>query len=273
MSIDFDRYSRNIALFGELGQQKISDLLIAIVGLGGLGAHVVQQTAYLGVRRFILVDDDTVTTSNLNRLVGATEADAHQNAKKVFVAERIVRSIQESPNVITFATTFADDAAKAVLQQADLLFGCVDNDAARLALTDFAAIHHKPYIDLASDTGEDVGLWYGGRVFFTFDGRKCLSCSGELDQRQISRSAMTPQQRIEDDATYGVPMKALKGTGPAVISINGVVASLGVTEFMVWATGMRKPHSHLSYRGDLGRVTINTDNPPPGCYYCSHYRF
>ncbi len=268
---DTDRYSRNIALFGKLGQQKINACRIAIVGLGGLGSHFAQQTALLGGQDFIFVDHDIVSLSNLNRLIGATQDDVLAKRTKVAVAERLVRSIHPSAHIQVFATTIDDSAAKEALRTARILIGGVDNDAARLVLTEFAAARRIPYLDLASDTGEEGGLWYGGRVLFTFDGSKCLSCSGELNQRQIARTSMTPEQRTEDDKIYGVSTKSLSGSGPAVVSINGVVASLGVTEFMVWVTGMRKPYSHLTYRGDLGRVTINKDNPPPGCYYCSLY--
>ncbi|MCA1736308.1 MAG: ThiF family adenylyltransferase [Actinobacteria bacterium] len=56
-----DRFSRNIALFGPDGQQKIAATAVAIVGLGGLGSHVAQQLVHLGVIRFALIDDDVLT--------------------------------------------------------------------------------------------------------------------------------------------------------------------------------------------------------------------
>lgn len=85
----------------------------------------------------------------------------------------------------------------------------------------------------------------------------------------MARSAMTPEQRADDDRIYGVPESALGDTGPSVVSVNGVVASLGVTEFMAWATGLRDPVRHLVYRGEQGHVRINTDEPAAGCYYCT----
>jgi hypothetical protein len=83
---------------------------------------------------------------------------------------------------------------------------------------------------------------------------------------------MTTEQRAEDDKIYGVSRNLLNGTGPAVVSINGVVASLAVTEFMAWATGLRNPCVHLSYRGDLARISMNKDSPVKDCYYCSKYK-
>ena len=71
--MDERRFSRNIALFGVDGQHKISKTKVAIVGLGGIGSHVAQQLAYLGILDYTLIDDDTVSRSSLNRVIGALE--------------------------------------------------------------------------------------------------------------------------------------------------------------------------------------------------------
>lgn len=81
------RYSRNEALFGTEGQARIAGTKVTIVGLGGLGAHVAQQLAHLGIRSFVLVDFDVVTDSSLSRLVGAVDTDAAARTKKVEVAD------------------------------------------------------------------------------------------------------------------------------------------------------------------------------------------
>ncbi len=77
------RLWRNEALFGAEGQRRIAQTKVAIVGLGGLGSHVAQQLAYLGVADYALVDPDIVTDSSLNRLVGAIDADVAEEMKKI----------------------------------------------------------------------------------------------------------------------------------------------------------------------------------------------
>jgi hypothetical protein len=52
-------------------------------------------------------------------------------------------------------------------------------------------------------------------------------------------------------------------TGPMVVSVNGVVASLAVTEFMVFVTGVREPVAHLIYKGHVATVGRNNDPPEP----------
>jgi hypothetical protein len=54
-----------------------------------------------------------------------------------------------------------------------------------------------------------------------------------------------------------------------VVSLNGVVASLAVTEFMVFVTGMRAPAGQLIYRGETPVVRRVVDEPEPGCYFCN----
>ena len=67
----------------------------------------------------------------------------------------------------------------------------------------------------------------------------------------------------------GVERRALAGTGPMVVSVNGAVASLAVTEFMVFVTGMRQPTAHLIYRGEVPGVRRVLDEPVSGCYFCT----
>lgn len=258
------RYARHMALFGAEGQERIAATSTAIVGLGGLGCHVAEQLAYLGVVDFVLVDADSVSISNLNRLVGAGPRDV--GAGKVEIAARTIQSIQPDAKIDTVAAHFAADVPASELARADVLFGCVDDDAARLELVRHASVHALPYIDLASDVAP--GGEFGGRVVFAKDGERCLSCLGELDQRALARAQMTPEQRAADDRIYGIERDALDVGGPSVVSVNGVVASLAVTEFMAWRTRLRPPVGYLNYRGDRGTVGSRADPERAYCHYC-----
>lgn len=268
-----ERYDRNILLFGESGQARIEALRVAIVGLGGLGSHVAQQIAYLGVRKYSLIDHDIVTASSCNRLIGSCENDVSNRTLKVEVAKRAVVNVHPDSEIETVAEIVSSETARSAIRKADFVFGCVDNDLPRLQLTELSAQQKKPYIDLASDVGEDQGrAWYGGRIVFAGSGQLCLACAGLLDQRELARASMTTEQLEDDDRLYGVPLSALNRVGPSVVSVNGVVASLAVTEFMVWASGIRSPYLYLRYRGDLARVTLVTDVALPNCYYCKSVR-
>jgi hypothetical protein len=265
---DGGRYSRNEALFGAEGQAKVAATVVAIVGLGGLGSHVAQQLAYLGVGAFALIDDDTVTESSLNRLIGSEDSDVSDETHKVAAAARMIKRINPSADVREIVAKINTLEAEQAVATADFVFGCLDRDLARLQSIKVCARSARIMIDLASDTGGEEGdEWYGGHVILC-DGTRCLSCLGLLDQEDMARDLMSSDQRAAHDRIYGVPTSDLGGTGPMVVSINGVVASVGVTEFMAHVTGLRAVYPYLIYRADQQMIRKNTDSPSAGCYYC-----
>jgi molybdopterin-synthase adenylyltransferase len=185
------------------------------------------------------------------------------------VAKRLIDTIQPTADVRVVEGKVNDEDTTDLVARADVVLGCLDRDLPRLQLTELCARHAKPYFDLASDTGGEGGdAWYGGRVVFC-DGTRCLSCLDLLDQDQIARDSMSPEQRAADAQIYGIDRDALENTGPAVVSINGVVASLAVTEVMALVTGLQEPTAHLKYRGDLMRLTKSLDQPQEDCWYCT----
>lgn len=264
------RYSRNEMLFGKKGQDRLRSTNVAIVGLGGLGSHVAQQLAHLGVESFGLIDDDIVTESSLNRLVGANDGDVLNETKKTDIARRTIAGINQNALVTVFDGRVSHSEAEPILETADVIFGCVDRDVHRLDLLDASARHQKVIVDLATDVGDEAD-WYGGRMVFCA-GSGCLLCLDVLDQESITLDRMSPQEREADRQIYGVDRQILHRSGPSVVSINGVVASLAVTEFMAYVTGLRDPVRQLTYRGHLGTVTQSLDEGKPDCFYCASIR-
>jgi molybdopterin/thiamine biosynthesis adenylyltransferase len=269
-STDEERYARQIELFGARGQELISSTKVAAIGLGGLGSHVCQQLAYLGVRKWIIVDDDPVDRTNLNRLIGATIEDLGK--KKGEVAERHILSIQPGSVIKRVDHKLPDEEARGSIGDSDVIMGCVDNDYPRMLLNELAGRHHLPFIDSASGVRERDRIAFGGRVVVAGADPGCLHCLGLLDQAEIRRAQMSPEELEVEARIYGVPVNELTKSGPSVVTVNGVVASLAATEFVALVTGLRVPRRRLTYRGDLGTVNSNTDEPEPGCYYCRQRR-
>lgn len=170
-----ERYSRNEALFGAAGQRKIAQMKVAIIGLGGLGSHVAQQLAYLGLADYALVDFDIVTDSSLNRLVGAVDTDVAAKTKKVVVAERTIKAVKPDATVRILHGQLDTAQAHRLIAQADVVFGCLDRDLPRLQLTDICARHAKPYFDLASDTGGEGDELCTGAASSSATARAALS--------------------------------------------------------------------------------------------------
>jgi molybdopterin/thiamine biosynthesis adenylyltransferase len=223
--------------------------------------------------RYELIDDDAVTESSLNRVVGTLPQDVRTKTPKVRSAERLIKAVQPDATVSVLegrVTRNSEDAAAVLIRKTDVVFGCLDRESPRLFLTDLCSAFRITYFDLATDTGGENEDWYGGRVIYC-DGSRCLSCLDLLDQHLIRLEQMTDAELETERRLYGLNSDLLGGTGPAVVSVNGVVASTAVTKFMAHVTGIRPAAPQLVYRGDIPRVTLSKDLGRAGCPYCSRW--
>ena len=262
-----NRFNRNELLFGKEGQQALRRTRVAIVGVGGLGTHVVQQLALLGVGQLTLIDHEELSASNRNRYIGAWHDDPIPGSFKVELGQRLSELIDPSTKVSIISDRFPSSTALKALSDSDYVFGCVDSDGVRFVLNETCLAYERPYFDLASDVPEPN--CYGGRVVFVTGDNGCLFCRKLLCETEV-RQFLSPSEILDnEDAVYGVRRRNLDESGPSVVSLNGVVASLGVTEFMAAATGVRQPNNHLDYRGDRGTVGRRTVEGTPDCYYCN----
>lgn len=265
-----DRYDRNIRLFGEDGQRRLREEKVAVVGVGGLGSPLAQHLALLGVGQIALVDDEELDNTNRNRFIGARHDDPVPGSPKVELVARLIREINPDVMAIPLKCSLITSEAFNAVREADCIFGCFDEDGPRAVLNELCAAYAKPYFDLASDVPEP-GI-YGGKVCVAWDGNGCLNCLDELDEDDVRRYLAPEAERAQEAAIYGVPHKALGDTGPSVAPINGVIAALAATEFMVAITGIRQPTRLMKYRGDIPKFIVNTDPPQPNCPYCKGIR-
>jgi len=263
-----ERFDRNVRLFGADGQRELRSQTVAVPGVGGLGTHVIQQLSLLGVGGLILIDPEELDVSNKNRYVGVRHDDPVPGTRKIDIGERLVLGIDPSIRVTKLFDSVVSEAGFAALRQATFIFGCLDRESVRLVLTEFAAAYKMPYLDLATEIRTEGGLSYGGRLCLNSGGSGCLMCLGVLDVAEAQRELAGPDPAKDRRAIYGLDADALGEAGPSVVSVNGVVASLAVTKFMVLVTGLRPAQRLLTYHGQSGKVTVSADQPYPDCYYC-----
>ncbi len=267
-----DRFGRQTLLFARDGQERLAGCHVAVVGVGGLGGHVVQQLALLGVGHLTLIDSEELAQTDRNRYVGAWHDDPVPGMPKVEIGERLVGLIDPAIHVDKINDSLVSEAGFDAVAGATHVFGCLDSEGARLVLTELAAAYDRPYVDLASDVIPGGPPSYGGRVCIAQHGEGCLICRGILDVSEAQIDLLGLEGQRQHDALYGINRAALDRSGPSVVSINGVVASIGVTEFMVAVTGLRAPRSLLTYHGQRGIVTVSTEAPASDCYYCKAVR-
>jgi hypothetical protein len=267
-----ERFERQMRFFGKEGQKRLAEIKVAVVGVGGLGTHVVQQLALLGVGEFALIDSEELETTNRNRYIGARHDDPIPGTYKVEIGKRIVNEIDPAIPVNKINDSLVSKEAFEAVIHADYVFGCLDCEGARLILNELCAAYSRPYFDLASDIIPGNPSNYGGRICIALDGNGCIICYGLLDTEEAQTDLAGERERRDRDTLYGVKRDALGRSGPSVVSINGIIASLAVTEFMVAVTGVRPPKRLFKYLGHMGRVTTSTDEPAPDCYYCKEIR-
>jgi molybdopterin/thiamine biosynthesis adenylyltransferase len=258
-------YDRQVRAFGISAQQAISSQKVAIVGAGGTGSHVLQQLAHLGVQSIVLIDDDKVDRTSLNRLVGASSSDVGK--WKTQVLARAATRINPSMTINTTPFKLRSKAALNLLKNVDIIFGCVDNDGARLVLSELSAAYLVPYFDLASDiVMDDEKIAEAGgsiSVYLPLE-TSCLWCSRKIDPNEASFDLATEEEKGErlKRGYFNVPEPA-----PAVVSLNGVVASLAVNEFMAMVSGLRLPKS-ARYDFLTSKVVPQKWSIDPSCAIC-----
>ena len=259
-----EEYDRQVRAFGPEGQRSLEKLRVAIVGLGGTGSIIAQQLVHLGVKDLMLIDHDVIDPTNLNRVANATSQDVGKS--KLEVASRYLRAVNSKAHIecIIGNITYAKHAQR--LLDADLIFGCTDSHGSRAVLQQIAYQYLIPYIDVGSTiVVQDGKISYViGRAQLLAPGIACFACGNLLDSNEVRRDMMSESERRLDPYLQGVREPA-----PAVMSINGTVASLGVTMFLSHVAHIPAPGRHLFYDALNSKLRSVIIEPLEDCYNCS----
>ena len=137
-----DQYARTELLIGEDGLKRLKDSSVMVFGVGGVGSHCIEALARSGVGRLILVDNDAVSVTNINRQSIAYHSTIGQMKTKV-MRERI-RDIDPAITVRTYETFVLPDNLADLLDQAekstegkiDYIIDAIDTVSAKIALVE-----------------------------------------------------------------------------------------------------------------------------------------
>jgi len=197
---------RTMLAIGEETQNTISCLTIVIVGAGGLGAVLAEHFARLGVRKIIIIDDDIITETNLNRLIGATPQDVKNKVKKVYLCKRLIKKINRDIEVIAIDGDFLTANVQDICKEADIGIGAVDNVGARFAKNRLFQAHAIPYFDAGcGGKAENDKLTYaGGQVLkITPGGNFCLECEPFFSKEKARIDLMSKnEQKAQSSLGY-----------------------------------------------------------------------
>ncbi|WP_418360044.1 HesA/MoeB/ThiF family protein [Sphingobacterium detergens] len=142
----FERYSRQIFIeeIGVVGQRKIMNSKVLIVGAGGLGSPVLQYLAAAGIGRIALVDFDQVELHNLNRQVIHSEKQLHVSKTKS--AADYIKQYNSTIDFQPIQLKLEADNATEVLAPYDIIVDCCDNFKTRYLLNETCIRLNKPLV-------------------------------------------------------------------------------------------------------------------------------
>ena len=199
------RYSRHIIMpqVGPVGQRKLKQSKVLIVGAGGLGSPVAIYLALAGVGTVGLVDFDVVDLSNLQRQLLHQTSDVGK--RKVVSARETLADYNPEVTVRTHESPLTSDNAMEVIADYDIVVNGADNFATRYLVNDAAYLLGKTLVDGSI-------LLFDGQATVYKPGHGCYRCL---------YPAPPPPGLVPSCAEAGV-----------LGAITGIIGSIQATEVM-----------------------------------------
>lgn len=141
-----ERYSRQLILngFGHDAQQKLANAKLLVIGAGGLGCPILQYLAAAGIGTIGIVDDDTISLSNLHRQILYNTEDVGQ--PKVEVAARRLGFMNPEVFVTKHHLRLNKNNIFGIMESYDMVIDGTDNFESRYLVNDASALLQKPLI-------------------------------------------------------------------------------------------------------------------------------
>lgn len=127
-----NQFSRTELLIGKQGIEKLQKAKVAIFGIGGVGSYVVEALVRAGVQKFVLVDNDEICLSNLNRQIIATTETIGK--PKVEVAKKRILEINPEAEVETYQEFFMPETKGILDETIDYIVDSIDTVTAKIEL-------------------------------------------------------------------------------------------------------------------------------------------
>ncbi len=289
-------YDRNTRLFGDLGQEILSDLKVGIIGLGGGGSLLNEWLSRLGVGKIIAVDFDRIDLTNLPRVVGATRWEARtlltksripllqklgkRSARhKVKISQKVAKQANAKIQYYPVVGSILDEPTAKLLKDVDFLFLATDNIQSRLV---FNALVHQyliPGVQIGIKIPKDKNTEKIGditantRPVFPQAQAGCLECHDLIPASRLQEESLTEAQlkaqRYVDDVMV---------SEPSVITLNVLSAAQAANDLMMIFTGLYEKGTLLEHqmnfasRRELSNVEFTAHSKCPDCSNASFSR-
>ncbi len=240
-SLEASHLERQSRLFGTGFNPLVSTLRMAVVGCGGTGSAVAMLLARLGVGHLLLIDNDIIEKTNLNRVHGSRRADTERATPKIDIIEREIMLADLGVHVIKHRGWVNDPAMRDSLKACDFVFGCTDDHSGRIMLNRLAYFYGIPVIDvglrmMASSAG--AGHDINGRVTTLSPGRPCLLCGKVVSAKRAADEDLKRIDPVEHEKrkreAYVVDSN---DPAPAVVTFTTEMACVAVNEMLAALVG------------------------------------
>ncbi|HYD23358.1 MAG TPA: HesA/MoeB/ThiF family protein [Croceibacterium sp.] len=245
-----ERFARHIVLpeIGGAGQTALAQARVVLIGLGGIGSPALQYLAGAGVGSLVLIDDDAVDASNLQRqTIYREDQVGHRKAE---LAEVWVREFDPEIELRWVVERVTPENAPGLVAGAGLVLDGCDNFATRLAVSDACVAARVPLLSAA------VGRFQGqvGAFAGHLPGQPCYRCyvGDAFDADDCDTCA--------DDGMLGA-MAGWTGTFAALQAIRVLLAPAGGMGDPQWG----KLHLLDGLAPSMRTLRIAKD---PGCKAC-----
>ncbi|MBQ9279997.1 MAG: tRNA threonylcarbamoyladenosine dehydratase [Clostridia bacterium] len=139
-----NQFSRTELLIGKEALEKLGNAKVAVFGLGGVGSYIIEGLARAGVGNFVLVDDDKVCLTNLNRQLLATRKTVGKF--KVELAKERILEINPQANIEVYQQFFMPDTEGIIDESVSYVVDAIDTVTGKIELVMRAEKYHIPII-------------------------------------------------------------------------------------------------------------------------------
>lgn len=247
-------FARQVLAFGPTLMHQLKSLRAGVIGAGGTGSATAPLLARAGVGQIAIIDDDIVETTNLNRLHGATQADADAMRPKAEVVAREIAQMGLGTRVLPLRGWVNAPPIRDALKACDVIFCCTDDHAGRVFLNRLAYFYLVPVFDMglamAVAKPPATGMAdISARVTTVIPPEACLLCRGAVDleiarEEDLRRQHPAEYERRKREAY-------VRGEGnpnPVVVTFTTEVACMAVNELLNRIVGFRKKNMGFEIR-------------------------
>lgn len=232
-----ERFSRTGLLLGEEALDKLARARVAVFGVGGVGGYVCEALARSGVGAFDLTDMDTVSVSNINRQIIATDRTVGRYKTEV-MAERM-REINPRVQVRIHSCLFLpENADDFPFEEYDYVVDAVDMVAAKLELVQRANRFGVPVISaMGAGNKFNPGLFQVADIYDTKVCPLARVMRRELRKRGIAslkvvyseEEPLQPRSPVEEDGVR----RSIPGSTAFVPAVAGLILAGEVVKDLI----------------------------------------